>query len=336
MKKLTIIFIFLSQLCNAQNRRADFGNIDWHVHSIEAPTPDSLARLLTVPYQTEMEKTRAIFSWIAQHVSYNTGIYNAGRKIAVRYIPDPYDTASSWKSATELTAEKVLRRRTAVCDGYAKLFKSLCDHAGINSVIITGYAKTYQEKKTRFLSNHSWNAVRIDSSWYLLDVTWASGYIDYADQYVQHLDEFYFLTPPAEFILNHYPEDLRWTLLEHPPALREFQFSPFKYKSFIKYSIQSYRPANGFIEASVGDTIQLELAIKDGARDVKIASDAFFDSTMLEFSPASVFLQPIVEADRIFYRFVVTNPELEWIHLIYNNDPILRYRLLLRKQTSVN
>jgi Uncharacterized protein involved in cytokinesis, contains TGc (transglutaminase/protease-like) domain len=29
----------------------------------------------------------------------------------------------------------------------------------------------------RFAVNHTWNSVYIDSTWYLLDVTWASGVV---------------------------------------------------------------------------------------------------------------------------------------------------------------
>jgi hypothetical protein len=41
----------------------------------------------------------------------------------------------------------------------------------------------------KFRSNHNWNAVYIDSAWYLLDVTWASGSLSYfGDAFIQHFD----------------------------------------------------------------------------------------------------------------------------------------------------
>ncbi len=304
---------------------------------MEAPTIDSLARELTEPYASELEKTRAIFSWIAQHVSYNTGIFNSGRRYhAVKYVYDPYDTITS-KSAVEQTAERVLKRRVAVCDGYAKLFKTLCDYAGLESEIVLGYGKSYLEKDEKFRTNHTWNAVRIDSNWYLLDVTWASGYINFAEEYVPHIDESYFLTSPQQFVLDHYPEDLKWTLLEHPPTMREFRFSPFKYKSFIKYGIISALPANGTIEAFVGDTVHVELNLKDAMNDSKIASDAFFDSTIIQLSPSSVFLEPVsIENNKAVYTYVVSTDAVEWIHLIYNHDPVLRYRLNIKANKSTD
>jgi len=61
-----------------------------------------------------------------------------------------------------------------VCNGYANLFKLLCDYAGI---------------ETQTLSNmtmfHAWNRVKVDGIWYDVDVTW--------DDYLSNKD--YFLIP---------------------------------------------------------------------------------------------------------------------------------------------
>ena len=336
MLRCLFIFLFFANICHGQKRSSNFFDIDRHVSSIEAPTVDSLAKKLTAPYQTELEKTRAIFSWIAQHISYNTGIFNSGRGYRpVKHVLDPADTITS-KSAVEQTAEKVLRRRIAVCDGYAKLFKTLCDYGGLTSEIILGYGKCHLEKNEKFRTNHTWNSVMIDSTWYLLDVTWASGFITYSNEFVQRIDETYFLTPPQQFISDHYPEDLRWTLLERPPTLREFHFSPFKYKSHIKYSISSASPSNGTIEAAVGDTVLIELKLKDALKDQQIASDALFDSTILELSPASVFLQPSIQNNLAIYTYVVQPDNTEWVHLLYNRDPVLRYKLIVKSKRSTD
>lgn len=334
MFRFLFFLLFFAGKCFAQKRPVNFTAIDRSVRTIEAPTVDSLAKKLGACYQTELEKTRAIFSWIAQHIAYNTGVFNSGKGYRpTKYVFDPHDTVSS-KSAIEQTAEKVLRRRVAVCDGYAKLFKTLCDYAGVESEVILGYGKCYLEKNEKFRTNHTWNAVRIDSVWYLLDVTWASGFITWSNEFVQRLDESYFLAPPQQFILDHYPEDLRWTLLEHAPTLKEFHFSPFKYKSFIKYGIAFASPSNGTIEAGIGDTILIELKLNDASKDRKIAPDALFDSTIIELSPASVFLEPLIENNKAIYTYIVQPGGVEWLHLLYNRDPVLRYKLNVKKSTS--
>lgn len=56
----------------------------------------------------------------------------------------------------------------AVCDGYAKAFKILCDAAGIPCVVIAGTA--IQNETTE---PHAWNYVQMeDGLWYAVDTTW--------------------------------------------------------------------------------------------------------------------------------------------------------------------
>ena len=332
---LMMSLIVLSEKTLSQNRPVSFSRIDWEVQSINAATVDSLSHKLVRNYSTEMEKVRAIFSWITQHISYNTYIFNSSRRYGVsKFIPEPTDTISDWKSANEMTAQRVIQRRFAVCDGYAKLFKTLCDYAGIRSELVTGYAKCNTERAEKFKSNHTWNVVMIDSSWRLLDVTWASGFVNYSNEFVQRLDETYFLSDPKRFIIDHYPEDLRWTLLEEPPGLREFRFTPFRTKSFVKYQLNIASPKNGWIEAAVGDTVHIELQTRDARKDSKISPDPFFDSVTFTLSPASCFLQPLVSGNNIHYDYIVKDDHVEWIHLLYNDDVILRYRLSVKEEKS--
>ncbi len=51
----------------------------------------------------------------------------------------------------------------AVCEGYTKAYKLLCDRAGIECVSVYGVARD---------ENHSWNYIKLDGAWYLVDVTW--------------------------------------------------------------------------------------------------------------------------------------------------------------------
>ena len=311
---------------------SSYSNIDWRVGSINAPTPDSLSKLLIAPYTKDVDKVRAIFSWVAQHISYNTFVISSQRRNgSSRYSVEPEDTTMEWKSAIEMTAIKVLKKRMAVCDGYAKLFKALCDHAGLRSEIISGYACGYMQGNRKFSSNHSWNAIMIDSVWHLLDVTWASGYFTYSDQYVQRLDDTYFLTPPEQFIRDHYPEDLYWTLMGNPPSIPEFRKMPFHCKSFIKYSIGEVSPSNGIVEAYLGDTVHIEVNITNKSRDKHISPDPFFDSSIIERNVNEVYLMASDSTPHsLKYSFRVNTPNVQWINVMYNNDVIMRYRLELK------
>jgi hypothetical protein len=55
---------------------------------------------------------------------------------------------------------------TAVCEGYSETMKMLCDLSGIECMIVTG-----ETNNNGRWESHSWNIVKIDGSYYHLDVT---------------------------------------------------------------------------------------------------------------------------------------------------------------------
>lgn len=293
--------------------------------------PALLARMLTSNCPTDLQKVRAIFRWITDNIEYRTRhSRNPGRSNGSS-LEEPEDTGML-KPLDERVAETVLENRLAICDGYARLFKTLCDYAGIESVVITGYARTEAGKRIqRFRSNHSWNAVRIDSAWQLLDVTWASGYITWqGDNFVRYYDEQYFLTAPDQFIREHYPDDLHWTLMTDPPLMQEFRYSPYKQRCFSKYKITSYRPAEGLIEVNEGDTLDFEIGTKDAAYDNQISSDPFLDTAAYR-TPVSVLLVPARTGHNTTgYTYVVNSVGIQWVYILYNDDLVLRYKLHIR------
>ena len=326
MKKWTIFLAMLFFGVGNAQQVASFSSIDWNVQNVDAPTPDSLAGLLTKNYTTELEKVRAIYSWITTHIAYNMDIFKSPSK-TFKYSPDPLDTAAVWPSGDEMIARKVLRKRVAVCDGYSRLFKVLCSYAGLNAEIVQGYGRVYGGGDKKFKTNHTWNAVRIDSVWRLLDVTWASGYTTFSDAYVQKQNDVYFLTPPEQFITDHYPEELRWALLPNPPAPSEFKKLPFRNKNFFKYGVGAYSPAGGTIEAFAGDTISFWVQLKDVKRAKTTSADPFMDTASYAQWPLSSFIKPAEEkGDAVLYWYVA-EPASEWLHLLYNNDVIMRYRI---------
>jgi len=59
-------------------------------------------------------------------------------------------------------ASGLLSDLSPVCDGYANAFKLICDELGVECVTVWGTAG----------GDHAWNYVRLDGSWYAVDVTW--------------------------------------------------------------------------------------------------------------------------------------------------------------------
>jgi transglutaminase/protease-like cytokinesis protein 3 len=321
----TLILITLLFSARAQKRHAAAARYN----PVET-SPLLLSRQITENSKTQMEKVTAIFQWITQNIEYNTGIlYSPPRKAPIRYPAPATDDTGPLVPLNDFVAESVLRRRVAVCDGYARLFVSLCHHSGIRAELVTGYVRGSMAGP-KFRSNHTWNAVQIDSAWYLLDATWASGYIASSNVYVPAYNPRYFLARPEDFISDHYPEDLRWTLLAQPPALREFSSAPFRYKAYVKFKIESFTPATGTIEAMPGETIKVELKTGVKEKSLTVTTLAVTDSLLDVYDQQKVATGS-VDGERISYSYIASEQDGNWLHVIYNSEPILRYRLIIKR-----
>lgn len=293
--------------------------------------PAILSDQLTKSLKTDKEKVAAIFGWITNNIAYLTR--PDIKKIKNESLEDIEDNIP-FKSLTERVAATVLKRKVAVCDGYTRLFASLCGHAGIQTAIVLGYARSnYNKPVSKFGVNHYWNAVFFENKWHLIDVTWASGYLSRnGNQFIQEYDDRYYLAAPEEFIKDHYPDDIRWTLLPENLIPDEFKHSPFKQFSFSKYGITSFSPSGGIINAYVGDTISLKLqtSLSEGRQ---IASSQIVKTNYFNFTSSWVFLSPesneeiLGRVRQYRYQYAVTSEHTQWLYLVYNNDLVLRYKL---------
>jgi hypothetical protein len=123
---------------------------------------ERLAKRITSNLNSDKEKVIIIHKWITNHIKYDLKKYSA------------YDFSRD-------DISKILKRKKAICVGYADLFNELCRLSGIESVGISGYIKNpYVDVNDKFyLDEHMWNAVKIDDTWKLVDATWDAGYVSY-------------------------------------------------------------------------------------------------------------------------------------------------------------
>lgn len=331
MKYVLIIILFgTTQYSLSQNIKQQY------LSSIQVSSPEILTQLLTATDTTDRQKVTSIFNWITQNIAYNIKRFESHNN---RYDPvldeDDNDSLSPLKPLHERVAIQVLKRRTAVCGGYANLFKSLCMHAGIRCEVITGLGRASAGRlDKRFTSNHRWNAVYFDTAWHLLDATWASGYINHRNEFQREYNSSYFLADPAEFIKEHYPEDVRWTLLPQPPLINEFMYAPFKTTAFSKFYINSFKPGGGIIEAGVGDSIVFEI---ESARPetLWISDLPYVDSGIVFLLQCCGAVKPdnIVKERKVTATYKVSSVATEWLHVIYDDEIIMRYKLNVRKDS---
>ena len=186
----------------------DYGNKkSFHKENKPTFSTAALASSITKNANSDTDKVKAIYYWLATNISYDNEL-----RLSAKLQKEFY-------TSEENVIRKVLDRKMALCGGYAFLFKSLCADVGISAEVIHGFTKDYSGKILKNKTpNHTWNAVKLNGNWHLLDITWAIGHGNSNGP-----DDFWFMTKPTDFIYTHYPEERQWTLLQKPISFIEFQ-----------------------------------------------------------------------------------------------------------------
>lgn len=160
---------------------------------------------------TDEEKVRAFFIWITNNIGYDCVAYHskAGLSASFKYKGES-DLASKIDKFYYEYATKSLSARRAVCEGYALIFQELCRQASIPCELIVGRADNSPEKIKRlrekrfFSTNHNWNRVQLNGTWYYIDCTWASGYVDKpVKKFFKTFKPYYYLVPMDQLYETH-------------------------------------------------------------------------------------------------------------------------------------
>lgn len=333
---LLLVFFFTLKFSIAQVEHTNFELIDKQVRSIKSKSALSLAEKLTAPYKTQIEKVRAIFSWITQNIRYDIKGANSPDgpyTDLARTIIAQIDSAIH-DDYNDRIVQKVLNERQAVCDGYARLFKTLCDNSNIEAVIINGNVRWYSDPVGMITyKRHAWNAVSIDNKWYLLDPTWASGTVE-GTVFRKQYDNFYFLTDPVKFFNDHFPDDNMWTLFPDPPGFQQFYNSIFICQDFYGSGIISYEPKVGLIEPTMANNkIKFELETDDIRKKLYIVEypqdtiqyDAKNDSQFLYELHKPHITRSEIEGKKVYLYHYSLSCKARQIFVYYNDKLVLCY-----------
>ena len=198
--------IIYSQIGDVINSRIASENIRYAQKGKNFNTK-KLALKITKNRHTEFEKAKAIFIWIASNIAYDNELRTN------------LQLQNSIYTSEKNVLKNVLKRKKALCGGYAFLYQKLCEQVGIESQVIHGYSKKYYKiKKGNNQVDHTWNAVKIGGNWRLLDITLAR-----SQQQNKIINMYWFNTNPVFFIKTHYPENTKWSLLSNPISKSEFE-----------------------------------------------------------------------------------------------------------------
>ena len=208
MKLIKIIFIFTlaTQTIFAQKATVnEFSAID--KKALQLPdsltkNTDLIASYITSNFSTDKDKSRAIFIWVASNIQ-----YDIDNMFAINFY-----------EKKEEKIAKPLRTRKGICENYASLFTDICIKSGLKSFVIEGYTK--QNGFTDYIP-HAWSAALIDTSWFLFDPTWGSGYIN-GGKFFKKINDEYYKASPTMLIKSHIPFDYLWQFVNYPITNQEF------------------------------------------------------------------------------------------------------------------
>lgn len=183
---------------------AFFKPIVQHVEQIklERNSIENLSHQLTHPYKTKKEKIAAIYTWVAKNIKYDIKRINTFR---------------TYKTDSEVL-DYVVKTNRGLCLHYCIYFNELCKYANIESRTISGYVKQRGKIKQ---TPHTWNAIQLNKSWYLFDITWAAGYVS-NNTFYERFSNDYFMLSPKQFIKSHMPFDKLWQLVYYPKTFDDF------------------------------------------------------------------------------------------------------------------
>ncbi|MGS2765126.1 transglutaminase domain-containing protein [Sinomicrobium sp. M5D2P9] len=291
---ILIILLIIGFNSNAQS---DFIEIDEKVSQIGFSPKDELAENITSEFKTDLEKVRALFVWITDNITYDFELYESE------------ELKSEFYTSEGNVIDKTLERKKAICSGYSLLFKKLCDDIGIECKVINGYSKQWLDSfVSKNVTDHAWNAFKINGEWFLIDATWAS-----KNENNPTRDDFWFMTNPESFIYSHYPEYKEWTLLENGLTKEEFdQLPTITDQSFFEDEIKLLSPKEKTIEVEKDRIVKIELQTKNPERWILLRGypwETYASKNNLEF-PSDEEYAKLSAEEMNKYNLVIPSVEI--------------------------
>ena len=195
-----------------------------------------LAKYLSKPYHSDLEKARSIYAWVIQNIDYDS---YRGRLIA--------NKRKNQKLQQLPQKDHILTTRVGVCEDIANLYQELATLAGLNVQVIDGWTNVGVGRRTMETS-HRWLAVKMANSWEYVDPTWGIGETaravfenvsangrysmemkkrlkdkkTYEPRATRRVSDKWFLTDKDEMIKTHFPENEFWQLQKEKLTREEF------------------------------------------------------------------------------------------------------------------
>lgn len=312
-----------------------------------------LAEDLGRPFSKDIFKARAIFRWITNNIAYDYRFINKGDDLERPDCGDRFDCPTILYKWENDYLERILKKKRAIADGYAKLFKRLCELNYIQSEVIPGYARTrpYQVGNSMGV-NHAWNAVLIDTAWYYVDAAWAAGDIVEDEEtgllvgFEKNYHNYYWLSSFERFSRNHYPQTNKWVV---KPNFSKEQFfnKPHYFSIEVLENLWEESPVTGVLKVKKGDSILFRFTYKKDIRKLQVNSNNFRNPSLYTMVKVSrkkwekvrdewaekkqVYIPYRRDGETYSFYYVVTEASLYYLELVFDYKPAIRYRVRVER-----
>lgn len=319
--KFILLLILTTQTIFAQKTTVnEYAIIDkkaLQLPDLLSQTTEHIVAYITANFETDKDKARAIFIWVASNIEYD--------------IDNMF--AINFHEKKEAKIAKPLRTRKGICENYAGLFTDICIKAGIKSFVIEGYTK--QSGFVDYIP-HAWSAALIDSSWFLFDPTWGSGYVNNG-KFVKKINNDYYMVSPATLIKSHIPFDYLWQFLDYPVTNQEFyegKTQQNKTKPFFNFNdtLQIYEKMS-YIDQLISSAYRVE---KNGMRNslvfnrlqyLKLEIENYkqteivnlYNSSVVDYNDGINLLNEFINYRNKQFTPTKTDPEIQTMLDIVNN-----------------
>ncbi|AZQ65575.1 hypothetical protein EI427_25520 [Flammeovirga pectinis] len=218
MKQIIYFFIILLAIKSSTVTAQDIQGKEYAKYASSKITVsfEQLSRYLTENEHTDYAKALNIYTWVVHNLTVDLKAYNITK-------PKYY------------SVNQILKRKKGTSEDFAMVFDSLCHAANIRSKKVEGYVFSDNSviNTVIFKPNHTWNAIKLDERWFLVDSQWGAGKVtsdqdktaknDINDKVFRSKVTYnYFCISPDEFIKTHLPANPTWQLLDNTITLKEF------------------------------------------------------------------------------------------------------------------
>lgn len=225
----------------------------------DLPTIDAVGAYLRAHFRDPRQLVKAIHDTVVLRLSYDTE--------TLRHLM----ADRAWDGEPPQDAASVFARKTAVCEGYARLMAALGKAAGVDIAYVTGHIRD-AERRVPLADDatmraalegwgHAWNAVKLDGAWQLVDATWD----DPVGAPPDAVSSTYLFTPPAIFGWNHLPDDPSWQLVASPLSVGDFVRQPLLSPEIARLGVQLVSPTRSQVTVDG----EIDLAV-DNPRDALV------------------------------------------------------------------